>query len=134
MPIRVLIAAAASLTAAVHLYLVWVPDLPNNRALYALAAAGFIGSLGALILRLPRWMGAMGRIGLVATALGTIVGYVVTYGGFAQMTALAMTAKLDEAALIVLVIVDAMAARRASAARREGTPQSKEGRRDRHAA
>jgi hypothetical protein len=113
--LRSLIALAALLTAGVHVYLAAAPSSPEPqlRLEFWLAVAGYLGGLALLLApeRLAR-VHPLGRLALFATGVASIVAYLIEVG--ATFDTLALLTKIDEAVLIVLVVVDAILQRRRS--------------------
>lgn len=104
----VAIGLATLVTAGVHLYLVVTPRPIRGdlRQLFLLAAVGYLVSLAAVYVPFTffdpvRWPG---RLGLLATTVGSIVGYFVVVG-FA-FSPLSLIDKLTEAVLAVLIVTD----------------------------
>jgi hypothetical protein len=124
--LRSLAALATLYTLGVHVYLAAAPSSPDpeHRGLFWLAAAGFL--VGLIGLYVPRdWIRMGARLLLIGTAAGAIVAYLVLYG--TTFTPLALSAKLDEAGLIVLLIIDGSLAIREVGGRSQRQVESPEG-------
>jgi hypothetical protein len=107
--LRSLIALAAMLTAGVHVYLAAAPSSPEPqlRLEFWLAVASYLGGLA--LLQAPEQLARvrpLGRLALLATAVASIVAYLIEVGVTFDM--LALLTKIDEATLIVLVVSDAI--------------------------
>jgi len=107
--LRALAALATLYTLGVHVYLAAAPSSPDpeHRGLFWLAAAGFLAGLIGLFVPMA-WGRMAARIVLVGTAAGAIIGYLVLYG--TTFTPLALSSKIDEAVLIVLLVIDGLIA------------------------
>src|SRR5437762_3380955 len=120
---------AALFTAGVHVYLAVSPTSPEPqlRAMFMLAALGYLGTLAALyapfrVLDPVRWLA---RLGLLVVTVATVAAYFVVVGFF--FDTLGLVDKAVEAVLAVALVVDGSRAMRARYLRSEERRVGKEG-------
>jgi hypothetical protein len=114
-PLQAAAILATLFAAAVHIYLAVAPTSPQPqlRTLFWLAALGYLGAGTAVYAPLTfldplRWLA---RLALIGVTLSTIVAYFIVTGFVFDM--LALSDKLVEALLVVLLVADGLAARNA---------------------
>ncbi len=117
--LRSLAALATLYTLGVHVYLAAAPNSPDpiHRGLFWLASAGFLaGLIGFFVPHI--WARMAARLVLIGSAGGAIIGYLMLFG--TTFTPLALSSKIDEAVLIILLVADAALDLRALGSRGPG--------------